>query len=223
MPSVFLLPIYYDYGATFLWAVSGAFAGARRGYDVAGITAIALVSSLGGGLLRDGVFLQNGPPILLRTPAYVILVAAAVALVMGFGRRVKGSPYLDRAVQMADALGVGAYAVVGVSKALALDIPPYGAALVGVVNAVGGGILRDVLTRTEPQIFKPGTLMAVAALAGCVAYLLLTLILRVDASIAAWLTIALCFAIRALSVRYNLTTHAIEGVYEPPTLPAERP
>ena len=213
--SSFSLPLYFDYGATFLWALSGGLYGAKRGYDVAGIAAIALVSSLGGGVLRDGVFLQNGPPAMIMTPAYLIIVSFATILVVGFGRRVDNWIWLDSAVQMADALGIGGYAVVGVSKALALNIPPYGAALIGIVNAVGGGMLRDTLTGEEPQIFKPGTLMALAALAGCVAYLALTLLARMDGQFAAWITIALCFVLRAASVRYKLITHAVRGVYEP--------
>jgi hypothetical protein len=53
---------YFDLGASFIWAVSGALLAAGRGYDLTGIYAIALVSSTGGGLLRDGLFLQEGPP-----------------------------------------------------------------------------------------------------------------------------------------------------------------
>ena len=56
---------YFDYGATFLWAISGAVLGARRGFDVVGVLTVALVSAAGGGLLRDGFFMQDGPPRLL--------------------------------------------------------------------------------------------------------------------------------------------------------------
>ena len=56
---------YFDFAATFLWASSGAVLAAQRGYDLTGIFAIALVSACGGGLLRDGLFLQAGPPMLV--------------------------------------------------------------------------------------------------------------------------------------------------------------
>ena len=68
--QTFLLPPYFDYSATFLWAISGVLLGARRGYAILGIGTVALVSSTGGGLLRDGIFLQ-AIPTLVRTPVYL--------------------------------------------------------------------------------------------------------------------------------------------------------
>ena len=214
--ETFKFLLYFDYGATFVWAVTGGLAAARRGYDVAGIIALALVSATGGGLLRDGLFLQDGPPRILRTSAYLLIVGVAVLLVLLLGRYFHRHRLLTRAAMLADALGLGAYAVVGIQLALAAKISLPGCVLVGVVNAVGGGILRDVLSREEPEIFKPGQLMALAALAGCLTYLLLTQLLHLHATTAAMASIALTFAIRAVSVRYRLTTHTLPGVYDPP-------
>ena len=70
----FQLPIFFDIGATFIWAVTGAAMGVRRGYDYTGIFVMAFVSALGGGLLRDGIFLQHGPPVAVRGPMYLITV-----------------------------------------------------------------------------------------------------------------------------------------------------
>ena len=58
----FLLPPWFDYLATFIWALTGALIAARRRYDIAGITALAVVSATGGGLLRDGIFLLADSP-----------------------------------------------------------------------------------------------------------------------------------------------------------------
>ena len=74
--QAFLLPPYFDYAATFLWAISGALLGARRGYAILGIATVALVSSTGGGPLRDGIFLQR-VPMLIRTPVYLYLIVTA--------------------------------------------------------------------------------------------------------------------------------------------------
>ncbi|HWO02577.1 MAG TPA: TRIC cation channel family protein [Blastocatellia bacterium] len=92
MPDqVFTVPFYFDYGATFVWSVSGALIAARRGYDIAGVSALALVSATGGGLLRDGLFLQNGPPALVRTPVYLLIVwlhdLSVLSLAAGDARR----------------------------------------------------------------------------------------------------------------------------------------
>lgn len=69
-------------------------------------------------------------------------------------------------VSLVDALGLGAYAVVGMSRASALRVSLLGILLVGLVNAVGGGVLRAVLMVREPQLFRPGKLEAMAALIG---------------------------------------------------------
>jgi uncharacterized membrane protein YeiH len=207
--DVFLLPPTFDYGATFLWAVSGALLAARRGYDVIGITILALVSATGGGLLRDGFFLQDGPPLLVRSPVYLGLVVLATIFVVLFGKRVQRVRMFERLVSLVDALGLGAYAVVGMNRASALGLSLLGIVLVGMVNAVGGAVLRSVLIAREPHLFKPGTLEAVAALFGCAMFLLLTRTFGLNQTGAAWLTIATVFIIRALSVRYRIETKAL--------------
>jgi uncharacterized membrane protein YeiH len=212
MPDeAFAVPLYFDYGATFLWAVSGALVAARRGYDIAGIVALALVSATGGGLLRDGLFLQNGPPALVRTPAYLLIVAGAALLVLLFGARLQRLRFFSRLIDTVDALGLGAYAVVGMQLSLAAGLSLPGVALVGVVNAVGGGVLRDVLLRQDPVIFKPGTLMAAAAMAGCLVYLAMTKGLGAPSYVAAWVTIAVAYVVRTLSVRYDVRTQPLSG------------
>ena len=62
----FTLPIYFDLGATFLYALTGAVVAVRRHYDIVGLFVIALVSGIGGGLMRDSIFIQSGPPLRIR-------------------------------------------------------------------------------------------------------------------------------------------------------------
>src|SRR5262245_36855697 len=170
----FLLPAVFDYGATLLWGISGALVAARQGFDLVGVFIIALASATGGGLLRDGIFLQDGPPVLVRSPVYLILVAVATAVVAVAGKRVQRLRGFDSLVLLVDGLGLGAYAVVGMNRATALGLSILGVMLVGVVNAVGGGVLRAILVGQVPHLFKPGTLEAVAALLGCGVFLGLT-------------------------------------------------
>ena len=74
-------------------------------------------------------------------------------------------------IELVDALALGVYGVVGAQKSLAAGLPLVSVALVGCVNAVGGGMLRDVLVREEPLIFKPGEFYALAALAGVLLFI----------------------------------------------------
>jgi uncharacterized membrane protein YeiH len=199
---------YFDLGATFLWATSGAVLAARRGYDLTGIFAIALVSSCGGGLLRDALFLQAGPPIIVRTPSYVILALVASLLVWGLGEKLQGRvpPPIVQLTIVADALGLGAFAVVGMRLALAASIGVAGAVLVGVVNAVGGGILRSLLLHRTPEVFRPGQLTAIAALVGALFYAGLALGLRVDEDAAGVSAMLLAAGVNWASRRFRFQT-----------------
>ncbi len=205
-PTTFLLPPLFDYSATFVWAMSGALLGARRGYAILGVITIALVSATGGGLLRDGIFLQNGPPVLLRSPVYLWLVAAGVFVIVVFGRWIAAVPVAERAIVVFDAAGLGAYAVVGMNLALHAGISLPGVVVVGMVNAVGGGILRDVLTNIEPDMFVPGTLSQSLALLGCLLFLLLIDGVHLSQFDGAWITIAVVFVARLIAIRYRIET-----------------
>ena len=207
----FQLPPWFDFSATFIWAVTGALIAARRGFDVAGMAALALVSATGGGLLRDGIFLQQGPPLLLRTWVYLALVLAAVVVVSLAGSRIQRIPLFDHTIAIVDALGLGGFAVTGAQLSLLAGLSAPAAAFVGVINAVGGGILRDLLIHRDPAIFRPGPPAALAALAGCIIYLALVETTPVAEAIAGSAAVAAVFLIRVMSLRYGWRTSAIAG------------
>lgn len=207
----FLLPPYFDYLATLIWAISGTLLAARRGFAVLGLASVAIVSSTGGGLLRDGLFLQQGPPVLVQTPVYLQLILLAVLIVALFGQRLDRMEHLDRIVILVDALGLGAYAVVGMNRALAAGLPLLGVAVVGMVNAVGGGILRDVLLKQDIAMFQPGTLEQASALVGVALFLGLNQVAGMGQFGAAWITIAAVFLVRMLAIRYQIESRPLPG------------
>jgi uncharacterized membrane protein YeiH len=200
----FDLPVSFDLGATFAFALSGSLAGIKRGYDIVGVFFLALASGIGGGLLRDGVFIRDaGPTPLLADPRYILVVAGATIFGAIFGGRVK---HLHRLIAVVDALGLGAYAVFGTQKALNADLAVPAAILVGVINAVGGGLLRDIITREEPLVFKPGQFYVLTALGGSVAFVFLTACLEIPATRAAMAAVAITFVFRALTIAFNWRT-----------------
>jgi uncharacterized membrane protein YeiH len=79
------------------------------------------------------------------------------------------------------------------------------------VNAVGGGILRDVLIRQEPSMFQPGTLDESLALIGCVLFVILIHLLSFEQYHAAWITIVVVFAIRMIAIRYQIRSRPLRG------------
>jgi uncharacterized membrane protein YeiH len=211
MEQAFDLPNIIDYTATLLWAISGALVGARRGYDLSGITAVALVSSTGGGLLRDGLFLQEGPPALVQSPTYLLLILIAALGVGQFGHRVVRYRSFESMISLLDGIGIGAYAIVGLQLARSDGLDLSAAILVGIVNAVGGGVLRDLLVHREPDIFRPGIPTALAALFGCLVFLTLRRLLDLPVGISAWIAIAAVFLMRYLALRHNFRTRSIIG------------
>ena len=207
--QTFLLPSYFEYIATYLWATSGAVLAARRGYAVMGILTLAAISATGGGLLRDGLFLQSGPPALLQTPIYLQLIAVASLMVMLLGGRFSRWQYSHYALGIVDAIGLGGYAAVGMSKAMVAGLPMLGVVVVGMVNAVGGGILRDVLLNQPVSMFKPGPLEEVVALFGCLLFLVTHKYLGMAQIPATWLMIASVFCLRMAAIHYNICSKPI--------------
>jgi uncharacterized membrane protein YeiH len=199
----FDLPVLFDLGATFAFALTGAFAAIRRHYDIVGVLALALVSGIGGGLIRDGIFLQDTRTPLLVNPAYMYVITAAT--VAGFFFRQQVHKF-QRLIAWVDALGLGAYAVFGVQKALNAGLPPSAAVLIGVINAVGGGLLRDVLTREEPLVFKPGQFYLLTALAGAVTFICAGVYLPITAMQAALLAMTVTFLTRSITIAFNWRT-----------------
>ena len=203
----FYLPAGFDLGAIFFFALTGTLAAMRRRYDVIGVFAMALVTGLGGGLIRDGLFLQDGPPALTRDWRYLGAVGAACIAGWIVGHWIER---YRKVIALLDAIGLGAYSVVGVQKSLAAGLSVPAAILVGVINACGGGVLRDVLTREEPLVMKPGQFYALASLLGCGSFVILTLQLSLPAIVAAIIAIALTFIVRILAIVLNWRTVPVQ-------------
>lgn len=204
----FQVPQAFDYFATFLWALSGSIVAMHKRYDLSGVLVIAILSSTGGSLIRDGIFLQQTPPLLIDGWYVPIIVAAALIATL-FRYRITKAPVIDRVIAIIDALGVPAFAVVGMQLSLRAGIPLPGAALVGVINGFGGGILRDVVVRDTPSMLQPGQLAISVLIFVCVVFLYLVRGLHVPNEWAAWGIIILYFVIRMLSIHFNWRTKSV--------------
>ena len=203
MQSQFLLPIEFDLGAVFLFALTGAWVAIRRAYDIVGVFTLALVTGVGGGLIRDVVLVNTGAPAFMQDPRYIYAVLAAT--VLGAATFIVAQR-AERIVAGVDALGLGAYGVVGTQKALAAGLSPVASILVGVANAAGGGLIRDVLVRDEPLFLKPGQYYVLAALAGCLLFTTLLQYRVTSVEEAAWCAIGVVFVLRMLAIQFNWQT-----------------
>jgi uncharacterized membrane protein YeiH len=196
----------FDLFAVFMFASTGALSAIRKKYDFIGALVLAFVSGLGGGLIRDAIFIQAGPPKAVQSSSYLLVVLAAFILSMLFHSKFSR---LKRTTMIVDALGLGAYGVVGSQAALQANLVPLAAVLVGIFNATGAGLIRDVLIREEPIIFKPGQFYAGAAFVGCSIFVGMTTMTNAHHTFAAILATAVAFLIRVLSVKYNWQTKPV--------------
>ena len=86
-PHEFSVPLWFDLSATALFAITGAAVAIQRGFDYVGIFALAFVTGIGGGILRDAVFLQLGTPAAIRDWRYTAAIALATIIAIAFARR----------------------------------------------------------------------------------------------------------------------------------------
>jgi uncharacterized membrane protein YeiH len=211
LDASFEIPPTLDYVATFTWAASGALVGIRKHFDVTGVFVIALLSSLGGGLLRDALFLQR-TPILLTDPVYLPLIGVTTVLLSLFTgplTRILNADTVQKLVDLIDAVGIPIFAVIGMQLAEGRGIPVFGVMFVGVVNGVAGGLLRDVLVRDVPAMLRPGQFVTLFLLLACALFLVLKHNAGMSAPEAAWAAVGVFFLLRVLAVRFNWKTRSL--------------
>ncbi|MGV9857610.1 trimeric intracellular cation channel family protein [Gordonia sp. NPDC003425] len=145
-----------------LFAGSGALVGVRKGFDLWGIVTVGVLTGVGGGILRDLLVGITPPTSLVNWLPISTAVIASLAVF-------KFHPSLaeiGRPVEILDALGVGLFASVGASIAVDVGANAFTATLVGLLTAIGGGIIRDVLVNDVPLLLQPSELYAIPALIG---------------------------------------------------------
>ena len=185
---------------TVAFALSGVMAATEAGMDWLGGVVLAVVAAIGGGTIRD--LLIDGDVFWVSDewPLVVSLVTAAMAIVV-LRARPSVDPRRASWYVASDAVGLGAFSVVGTSIALDADTSYFIAAFMGVVTGVGGGVLRDVFARRTPIVFV-GEIYAVAGLIGVLAHLALVEANAGDVA-TLWIPLAVVVAVRAAAVRWS--------------------
>ena len=184
-----------DLVSTFAFALVGARVAANKGLDFGGILFIAAVASISGGTLRN-LFMGEQPPWVQRPWLFAPIVAAfLITVAMGKTQNV------GRLALSLDTLGLAVATVSSVQFALSNDAPLVAAAVLGLIGAVSGGLLRDIMCQTELVLLHRET-VGTACLSGALVYLALdSLDLNEAISVAvAGLVVVL---VRELSIKFN--------------------
>ncbi|MSS84436.1 trimeric intracellular cation channel family protein [Actinomycetaceae bacterium WB03_NA08] len=131
----------------------------EKRFDAVGFVVLAIMSAMGGGIIRD-VMLQAGPPVALTDPLYIgtALVGASVAFLWRLNNR-----FWRVALVIMDGTVLGCWAATGAMKTLSLGFGVMPALLLGITTAVGGGMIRDVSAGNVPTVFGGNNLYATPA------------------------------------------------------------
>jgi uncharacterized membrane protein YeiH len=198
MNQVTAIYTFLDLVGTFVFALSGAVAARQKGLDIFGIFSVAFTVACGGGIIRD-LCIGAVPPAGLTNWLYLVTVFAATIVTAAFYGLVRN---LNQPVLLFDALGLSVFAVTGARKAIVFGHNYEVAVLLGIVTAVGGGVIRDILLNRIPVILKK-EIYASAAMIGAM-IVVAGDYLRYSGEAVAATGIAVCFVLRLLGLRFHL-------------------
>ncbi|MDG2150921.1 MAG: trimeric intracellular cation channel family protein [Polaribacter sp.] len=165
MELIYILDIL----GTFAFAISGALVASDKKFDLFGVIIIAFVTAVGGGMLRD-VLIDAHPINWIGDLNYLYTIFIAVVFTFLFKSKIA---HLSKTLFLFDTVGLSVFTLLGLEKGLTLHLNPFIALIMGMISAVFGGVLRDVLTNKIPLIFEK-EIYASACLAGGFSYLLLS-------------------------------------------------
>lgn len=189
----------FDLFGVAVFAISGALVAGRKSMDLFGVLVIALITSLGGGTLRDTI-LNHHPVIWIRDDLYIVVAVVAALGTIAWVRLTRPIP--EKGLLVADAFGLAIFTVIGTQVALAQSAPISAAVIMGVMTGVAGGVIRDIICNEIPLIFQR-EIYATACIAGSLVYIgLYRLDTPVDLDIA--IAVATVLAIRLAAIRWHL-------------------
>lgn len=187
-----------DILGTFAFAISGALVAAEKKLDLFGVVIIAFITAVGGGMLRD-ILIDAHPINWIGDFNYLYAIFVAVLITFLFKSKIL--PF-SKTLFLFDTIGLGVFTLLGLQKALFFDLHPFVALIMGMISAVFGGVLRDVLTNRVPLIFEK-EIYASACLAGGITYLILNEFLQSENLIFIISSIVIV-VIRIIAVKFNL-------------------
>lgn len=200
-------------------ALAGALAARGRRVDLFGVIVLALVTALGGGTIRD-ICLGATPVFWVTDWRYGATSLATGVASFWLLRHL--NPLL-KYLELADALALALFTILGASKSLALGANGFIAVILGTITGVAGGILRDVLLNELPLVFRPEIrLYATAAIAGAAAFTLLHAVVPAS-NVSLVVGVIVTLAMRLAAIRWSLSLPVIEeGPGPKPPPPAAR-
>ncbi|MDX2289233.1 MAG: trimeric intracellular cation channel family protein [Hyphomicrobiaceae bacterium] len=186
-----------DAASVAVFAVTGALVASRKQMDIFGFALLGTVTGVGGGTVRD-ILIGSLPVFWVKDPTYVVTALVASVLVY-FTAHIPESRY--RLLLWLDAVGLALVAVIGADRGLAAGTGGFIAIVMGVITAVFGGIIRDILGGESPVILRR-EIYVIPAIVGASVFVALTTI-GAPAAIAAGAGFCGCLLVRSLALVYG--------------------
>lgn len=186
---------------TIAFAVTAVLAVAPKRVDLFGVVVLGLITAVGGGTIRD--LILDVPVFWAQDQSYLwAAIAASIAAFAAHGFFSRGRIFA--AMLLLDGLGAALFAIQAVDKVWALDFGrPLVPIMLGVVTAIGGGLIRDVLAG-RPTLLMSREIYAIPVLCGCILYTVLLSYLPEEHVVTSIAAVAFIFALRAAAIRWNL-------------------
>ncbi len=177
---------------------------------------MTIISGAGGGIIRDAIFL-NVQPAIIKDWRYSAVLLGAIAAVL-LARSLLRTRPIALLIIATEALGIGLNSVYGTQRALDAKASIYAAVIVGLINAVGGRLMRDTVMGKKRKNLVPGRMYGVAAFVSIGVFLVMSESLNIHTEIAAWTAIITAFVIRMIAVKFDIKTKALMDYYDPSAL-----
>jgi len=153
------------------FALTGIYEARKKGMDIIGVYAVAMITAFGGGSLRD-IILDRHPLFWIDHYQYAVLLLLLSTISVIAKRDIMTRKNMVTLVLVLDALGLGLFSASGASVADQLGCAAFVSSLLGVITGVFGGVMRDIICNEIPSVFQRTELYATCSFIGAWAYLL---------------------------------------------------
>ena len=218
--DIHILSFLTELIGTIAFSISGAMLAIERNLDLFGVVFLGAVTAIGGGIIRD-LLLGQIPPQAFLNYIYMLfaVVTALVVFVIAHWRARQGKSIAfinDTVLNIFDAAGLGIFSVIGVQNTISAGFGDnaFFCVFLGLTTGVGGGMLRDVLSRSTPAVLRKH-IYALASLAGALCYYLLQIYAP---AVSILVSTLLVVVLRVLASHYRWTLPRIPIQQDPHTL-----
>lgn len=188
--------------AIMAFAMTGVIAVSSRGIDLFSACVLGTITALGGGTIRDVIL---GVPVFWSIDPNYIWASLAASLLAFIGKPLFDRQHLFRLMLYLDGFGAALFAVQASNKVWDLGFGiPVAPVMLGVITAIGGGLIRDVLSG-HPTLLMNRDLYAIPVLLGCLLYVLLVALIPEHRAVSAIVCISLIFGFRSAVIHWNLS------------------